>query len=364
MTTVGPGDIVARAQDVVRGARPPLLVIEPLRDLLDRHDLGAGELHVAPLGNGHSNVTYLVVREGARLVVRRPPRPPLPPSAHDVLREAQLLRALAGTRVRVPQVLAVCDDTSLIGAPFYVMEHMPGGVVGASMPAALDNPHQRARLAEELIDTLAELHAVDWQAAGLADFGRPSGYLARQVRRFSGLWEFNRTREVEQVERIGAWLAEHIPSKRSGPPTIVHGDYRLGNMLFASAAPARLTAVLDWEMATLGEPLADLGYLLAMWVQDGDPEGGLRDALGQATRAEGFPTRAALADRYAQVSGRAAGDMRWYMALAAWKAAVFMEGNYRRALAGATDDPYLRDVGDVVIELADWAAELAFAPVC
>jgi aminoglycoside phosphotransferase (APT) family kinase protein len=356
---VAPDDIVRTHVDASGNARPPLLVIEPLRRFLDEHGLGEGEIEVAqPIGEGHSNVTYLIERSGAEMVLRRPPRPPLPPSAHDVLREARLLRALADTPARVPEVLAVCEDEQTIGCPFYVMELIEGEVIVSSVPPALDSPAQRRAIGEELIEALAEIHAVDWQAAGLEGFGKPTGYLERQVRRFGGLWEINKTREIPAVERVGAWLSERLPE--SGAATIVHGDYRLGNTIFAAAPPAKLEAVLDWEMATIGDPLADLGYLCMMWTEGGDPKGGMREYLGGVTRQEGFPTRGELIELYERRTGRSMEDLRWYTTLALWKSVVFMEGNYKRAVAGATDDPYLKQFGDGVVELAVQAEGVAF----
>src|SRR3954451_10500177 len=262
-----PDDIVASHAEAERNERPPLLVVEPLRAFLDEHGLGAGDPDIEPVGEGHSNVTYLVRRGDREVVVRRPPRPPLPPSAHDVLREARLLRAPADPPARVPAVLAVCDDESVIGAPFYVMERLHGEVIATAVPPALDTPAERRRIGEHLVDALAEIHAVDWRSC-LEGFGKPSGYLERQVRRFGALWEHNRTREVPQVERVGAWLAEHRPD--SGPATIVHGDFRLGNTMFAPDAPARLTPIFDWELSAIGDPLADVGYLPATWADPDD----------------------------------------------------------------------------------------------
>jgi aminoglycoside phosphotransferase (APT) family kinase protein len=351
-----PDDIVATHAEAERNDRVPLLVLEPLAAFLDQHGLGSGPLEVEPVGDGHSNVTYLVRREGREVVVRRPPRPPLPPSAHDVLREARLLRAIQGTAARVPEVLAVCDDEAVIGAPFYVMERVHGEVITKTVPAALDTPAERRRIGEQLIDALVEIHGVDWQAR-LEGFGKPTGYLERQVRRFTGLWEHSRTREVEAVERVGAWLAEHIPE--SGPATIVHGDFRLGNTMFATDPPARLCAVFDWEMATIGDPLADIGYMCATWSEADDPPVG-RFELGRVTRAEGFPTRAELIARYEERSGREVRDLPWYTTLALWKSVVFMEGNYRRAIEGRTDDPYLKSFGEGVTELAARAEAVAF----
>jgi aminoglycoside phosphotransferase (APT) family kinase protein len=355
--TIAPDDIVDTPEQAERNSRPPLLVLGPLMDFLDRHDLGEGEIEATPIGEGHSNVTYLIRRGDSEMVLRRPPRPPLPPSAHDVLREARLLRALRDTSARVPNVLAVCDDPATIGCPFYVMEHIEGEVIVASIPPALDTPTEHQRISEQLIDALVEIHAVDWRAVGLEDFGKPTGYLERQLRRFFGLWEVNKTREIPEVERVGSWLSENLPS--SPPATIVHGDYRLGNTIFAPEPPARLAAVLDWEMATIGDPLADLGYLCMMWTERADPKGGMREALGGVTRQEGFPTRAELIGSYEQRTGRSMRDLRWYMTLALWKSIVFMEGNYKRAVSGSTDDPYLKTFGDGVLELARQAEAVA-----
>jgi aminoglycoside phosphotransferase (APT) family kinase protein len=357
-TSTAPDDIVRTHADASAHARPPLLVTEPLCAFLDEHGLGTGELEVSPIGEGHSNVTYLIERSGAEVVLRRPPCPPLPPSAHDVLREARLLQALRDTPARVPEVVAVCTDEQVIGAPFYVMARIEGEVIVASVPPALDSPPLRREIAEDLIEALAEIHAVDWQRVGLDGFGKPTGYLERQLRRFGGLWEINKTREIPAVERVGAWLSEQLP--QSGQATIVHGDYRLGNTIFAPDPPARLLAVLDWEMATIGDPLADLGYLCMMWTEGGDPRGGMREYLGGVTRREGFPTRGELIELYERRTGRSMADLRWYTTLALWKSVVFMEGNYKRALAGATDDPYLKQFGDGVLELASQAEGVAF----
>jgi aminoglycoside phosphotransferase (APT) family kinase protein len=356
--SIAPDDIVLTSADAQRNSRPPLLVLEPLAEFLDEHGLGEGEIEAIPIGDGHSNVTYLVVRGDAEMVLRRPPRPPLPPSAHDVLREARLLRALRDTPARVPTVLAVCEDSDTIGSPFYVMEKIEGDVIVTSIPPALDTPAERGRISEELIDALVEIHAVDWQAAGLDGFGKPTGYLERQLRRFGGLWELNKTREIPSVERVGGWLAENMPE--SGAATIVHGDFRLGNTIFASDPPVHLAAVLDWEMATIGDPLADLGYLCMMWTESGDPQGGMREALGGVTRREGFPTREELIGSYEQRTGRSMQDLRWYTTLALWKSIVFMEGNYKRAVAGTTDDPYLKQFSEGVLELARQAETVAY----
>ena len=358
-TPLAPDDVVATHSAVAPQGREPLVVLEPLATFLAQHglaDRGGEELAVEALGDGHSNVTLLVRCGDRELVLRRPPRGPLAPSAHDMLREARLLRALEATAARVPRVLAVCDDAGLIGAPFYVMERVRGEVVTSAVPPALDTPAQRRRIGEELVDALVEVHAVDWRACGLEGFSTgPAGYLERQLHRFLGLWEHNRTRDIAAVERVGGWLRENLPA--SPAPTIVHGDYRLGNAMLAPDAPARVCAVLDWEMATIGDPLADVGYLCALWVQRDDPPPGMFE-LSRVTRDEGFPTRDELVARYERGSGRSMTDVRWYRTLALWKAVGFMEGNYRRALAGSTDDPWLHGFGEGVVALAERAEQM------
>jgi aminoglycoside phosphotransferase (APT) family kinase protein len=350
---LAPDDVVHTHEEGAANDREPLLVLEPLRGFLDGADLVAPlDLNAEPIGEGHSCVTFLL---STGVVLRRPPRGPLPPSAHDVLREARLLRALEPTPVRAPRVLAVCDDESVIGAPFYVMERVEGDVITAKLPAPLDNPQQRSLIADELIESLVELHSVDWTAVGLEGFGKPTGYLERQIRRFTGLWEVNRTREIPEVEKVGAWLAGNMPT--SGPATIVHGDYRLGNTIFASGAPARLAAILDWEMATIGDPLADVGYMMIHWTRPGDQVG--RFAPNTVTPLPGFPERPALIASYEERSGRSMQSASWYVTLALWKAIVFMEGNYKRALAGSTDDPYLKTFGEGVLELAQRALDVS-----
>ena len=273
--------IVDTPEEAAALERPPLLIRRPLEAFLDAHGLGSGELEAEPVGDGHSNVTYLIRRDGGEWVLRRPPRPPLPPSAHDVLREAFLLRALEGTDVRLPRVLATCDDDTVTGAPFYVMERVEGVVLAAELPPGLDGQ----RIGAELVDALVEVHAVDWRACGLEGYGKPTGYLERQLRRFGGLWEHNATRELPALDEVTAWLGEHRPE--SGPATIVHGDYRLGNVMFTGD---RLSAIFDWELATIGDPLADVGYLIATWAQPGDPPS-MVASLSTVTRQPGFPTR-------------------------------------------------------------------------
>ena len=353
-------DIVDTQHQAGEQELPPLIVREPLAAYLDEQGLGSGDVDAERIGEGHSNVTFLVRRGDDRLVLRRPPRPPIPPSAHDVLREARILSAVQDTPVRVPRVLAVCDDESVLGAPFYVMEEVRGSVITDSIPDALDNPEQRELIGSELIDALAEIHAVDWQAAGLEGFGKPTGYLDRQLRRFNGLWEHNKTRELPRVQEVAEWLAGNKPE--SPQATIVHGDYRLGNVMVADEAPARVVAIFDWELSTIGDPLADLGYMSVTWIERGDPSDTMFSSLTAVTREEGFQTRDELIELYEQRTGRSVSDLRWYQTLALWKAAVFMEGNYKRFAAGMSDDPFLKMFDEGVPALAEAAWDIANTP--
>jgi aminoglycoside phosphotransferase (APT) family kinase protein len=350
--SVGAPAIVDTPEEAAALELPPLLVRRPLEAFLDGHGLGSGPLDAEPLGDGHSNITYRISRDGESWVLRRPPRPPLPPSAHDVLREARLLIGVRDADVRTPEVLATCDDETVIGAPFYVMEEVLGDVLTSSIPEPLDTVEQRRRIADELVDALAEVHAVDWRGCALEGYGKPSGYLPRQLRRFTGLWEHNKTREVPMVETVAAWLADHMPE--SPDTTIVHGDYRLGNTMFATGAPARLAAIFDWELSTIGDPLADVGYLTATYAQPDDGPGQV-GTLSPVTTWDGFPTRDELIARYEERSGRSMADVRWYQTLALWKSACFLEGSYARLLAGTTDDPFFKLLEQGVPDLADRA---------
>jgi aminoglycoside phosphotransferase (APT) family kinase protein len=330
-------DVVQSAAEATDLPQPPLIVLDPLQALLDQLAIGEGPISATPLGDGHSNVTYLLARGTDCVVVRRPPRPPYAQSAHDVLREARLLQAVDAAGLRVPKVLAMVEDTDALGVPFVVMEHVAGHAISQTMPPELDDPAEHARIADELVDALVELHAVDVTDGPLAQIGRPSGYLERQLRRFGATWSEIATRPIPDVETVAGWLAEHRP--QTAQTTLVHGDYRLGNVLFAPTAPARLVAVLDWEMATLGDPLADLGYLCATWAEHTDGDNPML-ALSAASRGAGFPTRAQLRERYAARTGRDVTEQAWYEVFALWKAAIFLEASYRRYLTGSTHDPY------------------------
>jgi aminoglycoside phosphotransferase (APT) family kinase protein len=350
-------EVVATAEEAKRLDLPPLIIRENLERYLAEHlPAETDEIELERIGEGHSNITYLVRRGDHHCVLRRPPRPPLPPSAHNVLREWRLLDAIKHTDVRAPRTLLACEDELVIGAPFYVMEYVQGTVITTHIPPPLDTPEERRRTGLDLVEALAEVHGADWRACGLEGYGKPTGYLERQLRRFTGLWEHNKTRELPRVQEVGEWLAANMPE--SADATIVHGDYRLGNTMVADDAPARVIAIFDWELSTIGDPLADLGYLTVTWIEPADSEDTMFSALSAVTRREGFPSRDELIAHYEERTGRPMSSLRWYQTLALWKAAVFMEGNYKRSLAGTTDDPYLKLFDEGVPRLAEAAHQI------
>jgi aminoglycoside phosphotransferase (APT) family kinase protein len=350
-------DIVERPAEASRGARPPLLILETVRSFLDEHGLGAGELRARRIGEGGgSNFSFLLERaDGSRLVLRRPPRPPLPPTAHDVVRESRLQLALAPLGIRVPTIRAVCEDDSLLGVPFYVADYIDGQVITTELPPPLDrDPTARRKLGEDLVDTLVEIHAADVGTPELAAFSRPGNYNERQVRRFAQLWEINQTRDLPAVVDVGTWLGRNVPEQLS--PTVVHGDYRLGNMVVTDERPQRIAAVLDWEMGTIGDPRADVGYLVATYSEPGSGQNPL--GTSPVTATAGFPTRGELAARYADRSGRDIEPLSWFEALALWKAAVFCEAIYGRYVRGelTADDDRAARFKEGVPLLAETAA--------
>jgi aminoglycoside phosphotransferase (APT) family kinase protein len=354
-----PGDIVESTADTEGLTKPPLLVLDRVRVFLDERGLGTGDLRARRIGEGGgSNFTFLLERDDDVFVLRRPPRPPLPPSAHDVVREARLQLALreAGF-ARLPTIVAIGEDESILGVPFYVMTYLEGHVPTEELAPGLETGAARRRLVDDLVDALVEIHAADVTTPGLAAFARPGSYNERQVRRFAQLWGINRTREVPTVEEVGGWLGDNLPEPL--PPTVVHGDFRLGNTMVAPGEPSRIVAVLDWEMGAIGDPRADVGYLLATYSEPGGPSNPL--GTSPVTALPGFPSKAELVERYVARSGRDVDPLHWFEALALWKAAVFCEaiyGRYVRGELGAEDERAGR-FEQGVPSLAEAAAEAA-----
>ncbi len=282
------------------------------------------------IAGGHSNLTYRVTDAvGHRCVLRRPPLGHVLASAHDMGREHRIIKALGPSPVPVAPALAYCDDPAVNGAPFYVMGFVDGLVLRDRETAEAElSESARAEAGASLVDTLAAIHAVDPSAVGLGDLGRHDGYIARQLKRWYGQWNQSKTRELPDVDRAHDALAARVPPQ--GPACIVHGDYRLDNTMLDDQG--HVVAVLDWEICTLGDPLADAGLLFVYWTGPGDDETAW---AGSATTAPGFADRAELLERYAKVSGRDLSDIDFYIAFAFWKLACILEGVYARYLGGA-----------------------------
>jgi aminoglycoside phosphotransferase (APT) family kinase protein len=287
-------------------------------------------LSFSRVAGGHSCLTYIVTdTAGKRFVLRRPPLGQVLASAHDVAREHKIMAALADTDVPVPRMLGVCQDSEVNGAPFYVMSHVDGIVLhnADDVEQWLPSPEGRQRAADTMIDALVALHAVDIDAVGLGDLARRGGYVDRQLKRWAGQWEASKTRELPAMEQLHDWLIEHKPEEEQ--IGIAHGDFRFGNALHAPDGTT--LAILDWELCTLGPPLADVSYLLRAWVEPDEPVAG---SIVPATHAGGFPTREEVVERYAERSGRELGDLGFWMAFNAWRSAAISEGVYRRYIDG------------------------------
>ena len=290
---------------------------------------------VTLIAGGKSNLTFRVDAPAGSVILRRPPLGHVLPTAHDMVREHTVMSALAGTPVPVPRMLHLCTDAEVLGQPFYVMERVEGHVCRESLPPGYaDTPEQRRAVGEGLVDVLAALHEVEPGAVGLAEFGRPEGYLERQVRRWVKQWDATRIEGHDALDALAADLAADVPTTQRH--AVVHGDYRLDNTLLHPTQPGRIAAVLDWEMSTLGDPLADLGILLGYWSQRDDA--GARTSatvVPAATVLEGFPTRPEVAELYARRTGLDLTPLPWYAAFAAFKLAVVCAGIVARVRGGA-----------------------------
>ncbi len=284
------------------------------------------------IGGGRSNLTYTVIgADGTKVVLRRPPLGHVLESAHDMGREHRIISAVGQTDVPVPRTLGLCTDLSVNDAPFYVMSHVDGVVLDGPQKAAALPLERRRPASEDLVDVLADLHAVDVDAVGLGDLARKEGYVERQLRRWTKQWANSKTRELPAIDEVGQRLAARIPEQQG--VVIAHGDYRFGNCL-TDVDQARIAAVLDWELCTLGDPLADVGYLGVYWTDPGGHQLRPNDPSG----IEGFPTYADLLERYAARTGRDLDGIDYYVAFSSWRLAVISEGVYARFLHGAMGD--------------------------
>lgn len=299
------------------------------RWLVDNIDGATAPFVFDLIAGGRSNLTFRVTdARGSRYVLRRPPLGHVLATAHDMAREHRIIAAVGRTGVPVPRALGLCNYTDVNDAPFYVMSHVDGEVLDSADKAALLDPSLREGASHHLIDVLAELHAVDVDAVGLGDLARREGYIERQLKRWRTQWENSKTRELPAIDEVEARLSRHVPSQQG--VVIAHGDYRFGNCL-TDVKQGRIAAVLDWELCTLGDPLADVGYLGVYW-SDG-PSSALR--ANDPTPAGGFPSYASLVERYARTTGRDMSEIDYYVAFSCWRLAVISEGVYARYLHGA-----------------------------
>ncbi|HLI72854.1 MAG TPA: phosphotransferase family protein [Acidimicrobiales bacterium] len=328
-----------------------------LADFLDEHGVpGTGEeLHVRFITGGASNELFEVRRGGHRMALRRPPRV-VPEGRNDtMLREYRLLAALRDTDVPHARAVAVCDDPSLMGGCFYLMEFVEGWspLGGGGWPAPFDTDLDARRgLGFQLVDGIAKLATVDWRARGLEGFGRPDGFHERQVDRWMAHLAAVQFRPIPGLETAAEWLRTHRP--RGYEPGIMHGDYQFANVMFGHGAPARLAAIVDWEMATVGDPLLDLGWVVQGWVDDDSER-----STGSYVDYTGMPTRSEILEYYARESGRDVSEIDYYVVLARFKLAVVLEGGYARVVQGKADNPKMEAFGPIVLDLAQKAADLA-----
>ena len=313
-------------------------------------------LEVEQFPAGHSNLTYLLRAGDWEAVLRRPPLGPVAPRAHDMTREHRILERLHPVFPLAPRPFVVCEDVDIIGAPFYVMERRRGLVLDQEFPPGWrPDPELHHAISESLVRVLVDLHAVDWRAAGLDTIGRPDGYMQRQVSGWIDRYQRSRTAEVQDVEPLSAWLLARLPE--SPPATVIHNDFKLNNVLLDPPDPRRITAVLDWEMATVGDPLSDLASLLVYWTAAGEAE--MMGGLKAVTAEPGFPTRQEIIHLYATSSGRDVSRLDWYVAFAYFKVGVICQQIYYRWFKGQTHDERFSGHGAVATNLIHQAAHVA-----
>lgn len=306
----------------------------------------SGDLSVEQFPSGHSNLTFLVRVSEQEMVLRRPPFGANIKSAHDMGREYKILSHLHPVYGKVPRPLLYCDDAAVIGAPFYLMERVKGIILRDALPQGLPlAPKTMSELSNAFIENLAVIHAVDYEAAGLGQLGKPVGYVARQIRGWKERYVNAKTDAIPEMDRVATWLAEHLPPESGA--TLIHNDYKYDNLVLEPQDPAHLRAVLDWEMATVGDPLMDLGTTLGYWAEENDPEE-RRSAAPCLTMLPGNFTREQIVQRYAQVSGRDVSGIRFYYIFGLYKIAVIIQQIYNRWKLGFSQDPRFAEMIDLV----------------
>jgi aminoglycoside phosphotransferase (APT) family kinase protein len=312
----------------------------------------SGQLSVQQFPHGYSNLTYLVRMGDQEFVLRRPPFGNQVKTAHDMGREYRVLSKLAAVYPPAPKPLVYCEDGSVLGVPFYVMERRRGIILRrADNPGSLDPPTAR-RLSEALIDNLARLHSLDYRAAGLAELGKPEGYVARQVTGWINRYTAAQTEPLPAMDQIGQWLTDHMPT--TSDVALIHNDYKYDNLVLDPEDLTRIVAVLDWEMATVGDPLMDLGATLGYWVEPGDPEPMHANVIGPTT-VPGSLTRQELVARYAEKTGRDVSGMLFYYCFGVYKIAVIIQQIYARYVRGHTQDQRFARLNERVSALSDAA---------
>jgi aminoglycoside phosphotransferase (APT) family kinase protein len=316
----------------------------------------AADAEVAQFPGGHSNLTYLIQFGGADIVLRRPPFGPLPPTAHDMAREYRWLSALHRVFPLAPRPYVLCEDTAVIGSVFYAMERRRGLVIRAEEPPEVAEPSRRRRVSAAVVATLADLHGIDLAAGGLSHLGKPAGFVERQVRGWIDRWHRAKTTSLPEMDALADWLLGHLPPD-AVPPRIVHGDFKLDNVMLAPGDVGRVVAVLDWEMCALGDPLVDVGILLAYWAPTAPRLD--RDALTTVTDRPGYFTRDEIIERYAERSARDVSNIRFYEIFAVFKIAVVIQQIYFRYVRGQTNDARFAAFDARVAFLARQAADLA-----
>jgi aminoglycoside phosphotransferase (APT) family kinase protein len=313
----------------------------------------AGPLVVEQFPHGHSNLTYLIRLGTTELVLRRPPFGNQVQTAHDMSREYRVLSKLSAVFPAAPQPYLFCDDVSVLGAPFYLMERREGVILRRALPPGMVlHEHTASRLGQSLIETLARLHAIDYQGAGLADLGKPAGYVARQVTGWTDRYVKSRTDDLPAMERMARWLAEHMPPESGA--AVIHNDYKYDNVVLDPHDMTRIVAVLDWEMATLGDPLMDLGTTLGYWIEAGDPEA-LRLARLGPTMLPGSLSRRQLVEHYERAAGRKVANPLFYYCFGLFKIAVIIQQIYARFARGKTHDPRFARLNEVVAVMSQQA---------